>query len=539
MLNMLIVDDESFVIEGLKHAVDWSLYGIRIAGEANNGAEALELLDTLDKPIDIIMTDVRMPIMDGFGLIERLNERGHRCKIIVLTGHEEFDYAKKAIRYRIFEYLLKPVTLDKIEETVSRLSAEFREENEKQRRLHDMEKKLQQSLPLLEERFYFNLLSGIYQQDMQALLGIKLHAAAYQTIIVQIDNLKPADPSAVHTADIERQRQLLSLTIQHMVSESLAEHLPLPFSVVVYNSTDFVLLLQHQAALPTGSEGEGLQPPFSAVQDLVQRETGLTVSFAIGRAYDSLQRVAKSFHEAQEALKHKLYYGNGCIVSYSDIEVNQGHYLDSFRQAKDQLVDAIQIRDAKLSTQVLSTIQSTLEKEKKYGIPYIRTLSMELVLIASLVLHEKGDHLADICPGHPDLLGEVQQLGTVADIFDTLRAAYTAIIQHYEQKGASRNRDIIHFVRTYMAEHLDQEIKLDDLAQLVYLTPNYLGYLFKETVGMGFSSYLMQLRMEHAKTLLTKPGSRIYEVAASVGYKNAHYFSKIFKEYTGVTPSEY
>jgi len=195
--------------------------------------------------------------------------------------------------------------------------------------------------------------------------------------------------------------------------------------------------------------------------------------------------------------------------------------------------------DLERAARMLDDIRQSLLSGHYYRTEFVRNLSTELALIVLHALHEKREKPESIWPDAPDLIDSIQRLETLDDIFDTLRDAYASAIRHLEQKGDVRNRHTIAFIVDYIGSHLDADIKLDDLAQKVYLTPNYLGYLFKETMNVGFAEYVTDRRMEYAKKLLAEPGSRINEVALKVGYKSPHYFSKLFKEHTGQLPSAF
>jgi|GEM_PF-2969921 len=531
MLNALIVDDEDFVLEGLKHAVDWDRFGIRVCGEANNGLEALTFIDDFRQPLDIVITDIKMPVMDGFGLIKALSERQLACKIIVLTGHEEFDFARQAIHYRVFEYLMKPVVLERIEDAIIRLAEECRRETEARHRSADMERKLLLGRPMLEQQFFHRLIHGVADPELQQSLGLKLEAEGYQAIIAHIDPLK--QPISFNTARREADDQVLSQRVYAHLSAKLAEYFPIVPQHVGPN--EWVLLILYPNKRMIGQ----LEAKLVEVQIDVALAEERTITFAIGGAYDDPISLARSYREAQEALKHKLYYGNASMIFFSDIEHSQGIYADPFRETKQSLNDAVNLCDLERASRMLDDIRQSLLSGNYYRTEFVRNLSMELALIVLHALHEKREKAESVWPDAPDLIDCIQRLETLDDIFDTLRDAYASAIRHLERKSDAKNRHTIAFIVDYIGSHLDSDIKLDDLAQKVYLTPNYLGYLFKETMNVGFAEYVTGRRMEHAKKLLAEPGSRINEVALKVGYKNPHYFSKLFKEYTGQLPSAY
>lgn len=527
LFKMLIVDDEQFVINGLKNAIEWKKFGIEIIGEATDGQEAMEFIH--NNHVDILFTDIKMPMMDGIKLIEAIRNEKKNIKIVVLSGYEEFDYARTAIHYNVFEYLLKPVTLDKIESVVRGLAKQCEDEYRKKQKDIEMEKKLQETLPFMEERFYINLLHGVYEDEIHSFLNLKLKANRYKVIVAHIDNLLTDNGKLLS----HREKQLLTLKIYEVLEKEMQQL----YDVVPiqYDSINIVLLYK----LKFTDETDALLKSLEKIQKMIVESEHVTISFGSGNSYSDIKDIYYSFKEAMEALKHKLYYGNGSIISYKDIMNNQGSYVDILVDWKQSLIDSINLQDAKKAEGILRNIHNLLKNNNRYTIYYIRKLSMEIILIISLTLYDKNEELENIYTQKENLFDYIQQLETLDDIFETLVDIGINVIQYLNEKRESKNKSIINHIIRYINENIDREITLEKIAQHVFLTPNYIGHIFKEEMGISFSEYVTQTRMEVAKRLLKQPENKIYEVSLKVGYKNPHYFSKLFKQHTGFTPSQY
>ncbi|WP_141504633.1 response regulator [Paenibacillus luteus] len=529
MLNVLIVDDEDFVLEGLKQAIEWERFGMFVYGEANNGQEALTFVDQFPGHIDVVITDIKMPIMDGFGLIKGLTERKVSCKMIVLTGHEEFEFAKQAIHYRVFDYLMKPVVLERIEESLYRLSQECQLEAEQKKRSEELETQIKLSQPMLEEQYYRNLIQGIYDQELQFKLGHSLEAASYQAIIAHRDKTLPNQ----HAATDATNEQMVFIRIRACMNKQMSDNYRI--ISLMNGSSEMVLLMLYDSKVKENS----LRQMLADVQTTMASMGDTTVTFALGGEYRDLTKLAQSYREAQEALRHKLVTGHSSIIGFNQWRTRPSGLNEHFREAKQALTDAVHLGSTQRVSTQLTDIYSQLIQEATYPIEEIRVFAMELALMITSIVIEKGDKPEEIWPDKPSLPGYISQLETLQDIFTILSKNYKQAIKYFELKGDARNRQTITFLIDYINKNLNMEIKLDDLAQKVYLTPNYLGYLFKETMGVSFTEYITGRRMEHAKKLLAEPGSRVNEVALKIGYKNPHYFSKVFKEQTGLRPSDY
>ncbi|CQR57473.1 response regulator [Paenibacillus riograndensis] len=522
-LHALLVDDEDFVLDGLKEAIDWKKYGINIAGAVNNGREALEFLEHSGITIDIVFTDIKMPVMDGFGLTEALKSAEYPCKIIVLTGHEEFEFAKKAIRYGIFDYLLKPVELESIELTIDRLVKVIRTEKEQSQETAEVEHRLNEGLPLIHERLLFSLLNGTYEPELMCYIGVPMDAPYYQAVIGYTG-------SSNNTWNIEMEsvRQSVSAALRSVGN---------PVSLA-YNERGFILLMSYR------STEEAAEAPLilERVSQELQRKRQIGLNFAQGKPCSEPYQIPQSFQEAREMLKHKLFSGN--------TEGQEGsHGLeDSFesgrtmfpRKEKQRLLNAVYACNREQVIGQLEDLQRQYSTAQHlYPAGYIRKLSAELIMLLSLILYERNESINQLIPGEPEFVTSIQSQNDPKLVFDAVKRLYSLLLDLPVQSEMKKNRQTIRTVLDYINNHLDEEIRLEELAQKVFLTPNYLGSLFKESVGIGFSDYLMKQRMELAKRLLLQPGSRIYEVSQKVGYKNPHYFSKLFKEYAGIKPSQY
>ncbi len=528
MLKLLVVDDEEFVVDGMKSALDWQSLGVELVGTAYDGQEALEFIRKNE--VDILITDIKMPVMDGLELIEHIRCSGLDCRIVVLTGYEEFDYAKRAISYKVSEYLLKPVILEKLEEAIKKVVSQCNSELTRRFREKEMEQKLNESLPLLVERYYTSLLNGVCDRDMQDFLGLTLKADRYKVVVVHIDNIDSLFNSDRVLA--QREKQLLFIKICDLLKEFLQNR----YDAQILNCSNNVAILFMLRM--TDGEDE-LEDFIRKMQGRILDFEGVSVSVGLGRCYRHMEDICKSYEEAQQALKHKLYYGNGSIISYRDVRINQGSYVDYLSNIRKELTDSINLRDEKKAVQILQQVQKTLESENRLSIEYIKKLSMELVLILSLALYDKNESLEKIYVKRPDALAHLARLETIADIFNELKEIYTIAIQYLNKRGEIKNKNVIEQIIQYVQTHLKDEITLEEVAKKVYLTPNYVGYVFKESMGMCFSEYVQACRMEAAQRMLKEPGCKIYEVALKVGYKNPHYFSKLFREHTGCNPSDY
>ncbi|WP_018886333.1 response regulator [Paenibacillus massiliensis] len=517
-LRVLLVDDEDFVLEGLRDAVEWSDYGMQVMGYANNGKEAIDILSDSATPIDIVFTDIKMPIMDGFQLTEFIKTMKYSCKIVVLTGHDEFEFAKKAISYGIFEYLLKPIELDAILEVLERLSETISSEKERMDETAWVENKLQESLPLLQEQLLFSMLKGDYEPELMEFIGLPMEAPYYQAVIGYVLPTLTAVPNL----DLIRQNVCTA-------AESCGDPVAL-----LYNVRGIILLM----SFTTPEDAVQLQLVLNEASQGIQARHHVSFQFAYGKLCAVPYHLPKSFQEAREAMKLRLFSVEEPTAGWEESFVNdQTLFPDKERQ---KLLNAVYVRNEELVEQQLNRLQQEYKKsETLYPAGYIHKLSSELIMLLSLILYELNETSSSLASEYVSAFQNIRKHSHPDEVFPLIKALYKRLIDYLPETTDKKNRQTIRVCLDFIESHLDSELRLEELAQMVFLTPNYLGTLFKEAVGIGFTEYVTQQRMERAKKLLLSPGSRVYEVSQKVGYKNAHYFSKLFKEYTGVKPSQF
>ncbi|MCM3700822.1 response regulator [Paenibacillus macerans] len=517
-LRVLLVDDEDFVLEGLRDAVEWGEYGMRVVGFANNGKEALDLLSDSETPIDIIFTDIKMPIMDGFQLTEALKSMNYPSKIVVLTGHEEFEFAKKAISYGIFEYLLKPVELDSIVKVLQRLTDMISKERERINETIRVENKLKESLPLLQERLLFSMLSGDYEPELMEFIGLPMEAPYYQTVIGYVE------PALTAVPDME--------LIRREVCDA-AKSCGYPVGLL-YNARGIILIISFSSA----DDAVRLEPALDEAGYGIKVRHRISFRFVYGKLCTASYQIPKSFQEAREAMKLRLF-SVGEPAGGREETFENGQTLFPLKE-RQRLLNAVYARNSQLVEQYLDRLHQEYKKSQTlYPAGYIHKLSSELIMLLSLILYERNETANSLAPEYSGILNKIRKHSHPDDIFPPIKALYKRLVDYLPEAVDKKNRQAIRLCLDYIESNLHTEIRLEDIAQMVFLTPNYLGTLFKEAVGTGFSEYVTQQRMERAKKLLLVPGSRVYEVSQQVGYKNAHYFSKLFKEYTGVKPSQF
>lgn len=523
MIKMMIADDEKIIREGILHIVEWAQYGIEMVGAAVDGKQAQVLFEE-HRP-DIVLTDVRMPNVDGLELTRCIRSLDEHTKVIILSGYDEFAYAQQALRYGACDYLLKPVMPDKLVEKVLEIRDQVLfEQNERQEReklLH----RLAESLPVQQERFLQELVAGaVTDQEliMKQIEQLQLHLSAVHPCCAVI--IDPEFP----LVDVQLAYRILELLKDKAGGIGEAVRLPQgQFGLVIQyadlqDHCDFPIVLKQLC--------EELQEEWL---DLF----GINPTFGIGTTSRTLSLMSHSMKAAVEALKHKTIVGSGQIILFAEITLPLPPAEDEAEEANRELLLAITNADGNaLDIHLAHYLRpAASSSDLDYGL----MLSMRLL-----------DRISTQLPGQFEDRREV--IGTDYEIWELLRSCTTLPDLHAEllkmlqrlaayltESREKRPHRWIEQALAYLQEHYNEPLSLRKLADTVFLSPNYMCSLFKEETGQNISDYLTRLRIEKAKELLGVNGMKIYEVANQVGYTDSRYFNKVFKKYTGMNLSEY
>ncbi len=529
MRNILLVDDESFVVDGIESVITWKELAIDNVYKASNGAMALELLETIK--MDIIVTDMKMPIMDGIEFISKLREMNYDAKVIILSSFDDFIYAQEAIKYNVTEYLLKPITVPILKKAIEKAVIESLNESSNSEYLQALEKQFELYKPVLSDYFFTALLAGDTNYRLAELIGLPLLGGTFRIMAAQVCAGSPADTNLdENMGETKRQLDVLKAV-------ELTRQLPLddnPHLVTRTSTYNFAVLFYYA----DGNDAALL----SHIEQLHRylRENEIEgCSIGIGNSFTNINDATISYTQANDALRSHILLGAGSIVAYSDIHAGNAINYPLLLNEKEQLRRCLHSRDKELFKEQLESMKKALHENNVQDSEFLRQLANECIISVTLYLYSENESPQTVLPNYPSLMTAISKLDTLDDIFEAVEKVYSQAIDYLDRRGEQKNQHTIDVIREFVRANISKEISLEILSKHLYLTPNYIGALFKNATNMYFSDYVTQQRMEHAKTLLRDPFCKIYEVADAVGYKNPTYFSKVFREYTGQNPTEY
>ncbi|MFD0714443.1 response regulator [Paenibacillus sp. GCM10027626] len=503
MFNVFIVDDEPFIIEGLYDILDWAEFGLEIAGHAENGQAALAGIR--NKPVDILITDISMPVMNGLSLIREARKTHPELKVIILSGYNDFEYVREGLTLGVENYLLKPINIDELQET---LKGTVRKLNATR-----MERALAEfDVRIIRDNILYRWLTWqitpAIMQERAEVLHIDLSAPYVMAALVRIETEKDTT-------------HLLDQLEQHLASFRGM----IPFRNVE-GELDVIITLRDREADKALAMGQ--------LQDLKRLPglSGTAIRIACG-SIEPMDIAATSYANANRAWQYFFLYPDREWIDYSELPtesreleafpVEWGEYAKSIvAKDKDQLFTRIDEDFARL----LSFDGITPKEAQTIALELLVRFKMELQEIR----HTEQSELFK--PG----LERVLHATTIADLTVAVKEAAGLTVDALDRDVKS---PIIQQILHHVHEHYAESLSLKTLGQLYNIHPVYLGQLFHKETNDSFAEYINKYRIEKAKELLKDPRLKVHEIANQVGYWETGYFYKQFKKYVNISPTEY
>lgn len=532
MFSMMIVDDEPVIRQGIKTSIDWSTYGINIVGEASNGQEALEKIIKL-KP-NILITDIRMPVMDGLELAEQVRLKQADTKIIILSGYDDFQYAKKSINLKVTEYLLKPFGAEELIEVILNLKEKIISENQEKEEVLYNKMIMQENIGLIQSRFIQNLLTNKYTDysyisNKAKTLNINLIGPYYQILLIDIDDY------FLISEDMSTNQE--DILINSILNTSLAIlNRYLNGTTICRSNSDYLITLIN---CPT-AETSFIIKVCQDIQNTISEQLKISVTIGIGKMYNDISFISHSYQEALMALRKKVYKGKGSIIFCGKPEEHEKNKPVFYPTDKEkELLNEFRFLN---KSKVLKMIDLLFKKFTDEMALYtnVKNISLRLILMALGVLEEMGIDIEKEFQGRFMPSNDIEKYETIDDIKIWLENLFFKFIDIIKNNKSKKYNSIVNTALQYVKENYHQDISLEDIANVVHVTPNYFSRIFKEETSKNFTTWLNKYRIEQAKDLLKNNSLiRCYEVSNRVGYNDYKYFSTIFKKITGFTPGEY
>ncbi|MBB3114497.1 two-component system response regulator YesN [Paenibacillus phyllosphaerae] len=536
-MRLLIVDDEPYIVDGLKEMlVELEDLELELF-TAYSSEEAIERMKRTK--MDIVLSDIRMPGMDGLALQRWVEAHWPRCKVIFLSGMGDFHYVQQAIRHGGVDYILKTEGDEAIEAAVRQAMKQITEEAVNEAFLKRAKDQLWQALPLLRKDWFYSVIDArTYRMSISPARLAELHIP----FITGNPILMVAGRADRWQEDESGSAQMLLLyAIQNIAEEYLQQRAAIV--PLILDGSHFVWLLQprvtEQADEPVGSEQWEADIRFiigtlESIQATIKQLLRIPVSIVTNGSPVSWEELGATYARLKQMLV--LGLGDGCemLITYCDIEEQEtvSDLSDRWLLELEQVLDSGDLEQ--WNTLIDARFGSA--RFRNYAIYSQAYYCVALMLLRQL--NASGEGTApdgEQAKRLMDLHAHPSKESAVA----VLKACAWSLIEQRRRSVDERTHRIIQKLNQHIRANLDQDLSLDALSAIVYLNSSYLSSLYKLCTGMNVTEYMADLRIQKAKELLAGSMMKIHEVGAQVGYGTAGYFTRFFKKHTGMTPQEY
>ena len=473
--KVILVDDEVEVIDVMKKKIRWNDLGFDVVGSATNGVKALELVEKLQP--DVVLTDIKMPYMDGLELARKLNQDYPNIYIMLCTGFDEFEYAKEAVHLEIKEYMLKPISATELSESLMKLKATLDREREEKLNVKKLEDYFQEVLPKLQSNFFISLIEGrVREEDYERFL-----------LDYRVDMKGPLFCCMIfHTSENDvpegMNPLLLSMSVEREIKQRLMENC---------NCQEFIYMGNTILIMELHSEDEiaQLTDKCDRFCRWAWRIMGAAVTAGIGTVCNSLYDISISYEGAREAVSYRVLYGTKRAINIAEI----------------------------------------VPKESKKAVPLEETKMQELF---------RAIHVGDQEKIRKEAIKETEKLHKNAATISQYNLATMEIVSGFFKFCANNSMDF-NEISGNVQNLYERVTQLDDVCADLGVSNSYFSSIFKKETGQSFVSYLTDYRMDRAEEMVLNTDEKSYKIAEKVGYQDANYFSYVFKKKFGVSPSKY
>lgn len=534
-IKVFLVEDEMVIRRGIKNSIDWEKEGYIFCGEASDGELAYPMI-IKEKP-DILITDIRMPFMDGLELCKLVKKELPNIKILILSGYDEFDYAKEAIRLGVTEYLLKPISSGKLLEALNGVSESIRREKEDKDLVRKYMEEMRENTEHEKQKFFEQMIAGNLSMADALETGKKyemnLSAGMYNLLLFRF------------TLGEENRKSGELLGEAVYAIEKLTERLEYVFEFQRgVEGWAFLLMADNEEQM-----SERVKELSKDLEEIMKNYSTIAYFGGIGQPVARLRELEESFREAERALVARFTMELNRIISVEDIRMAQN--VDTLDDIEITSFGEIE----KTRTMLEKFLNNGAEDEiDEFVDVYINELpeeNLKSVLMRQYIIMDAYIVMMSFCEKIEGIEGEMQAqseelknsmktIQTLEEIKNYIRMLLKKIIGVRDTISGRRYSDIIEIAKDQIRKtYMSDEISLNTIAAEVGMSPSYFSSIFSKEMGKTFVEYLTEIRMDRAKELLMCSSMKTSEIGYEVGYKDPHYFSYIFKKTQNCTPKEF
>jgi len=536
MIKIFLVEDEIVIRDGIRNSIDWNREGYEFAGEASDGELAFPLIQKTHP--DIVITDIRMPFMDGLELSRLVKKEFPDIKIIILSGYDDFEYAKEALKLGATDYLVKPVAAAKLLEAISSVAEKIEEEQEQRRYLETFEKEKRENAIFAKQKLFDAVITGSRPVseliDESRKLGIDLVSNRYNILLFQIY-------AGEETEEYSETLNTVTAAIRDMARQyknaEMIEHGPEGFAFILKETGDMPL-------------DDALKDFSQKMISLVQSYPGIEYFGGIGTDIGRLSEMGKCYEEASRAFAYRYLKKRnsiadsreeipGAITDAADDSL-QLSSLQPDRLDRRVIISFLNIGQPDEVPHFINEYFDSIGKENVQSRIFRQYIAMDMYVAAITNIRQLGYTPDDLLEQCGDFQKMIASASTVEQTKEQLNHLFRTVLSMRDNVLQKKNSFLLKEAEEYIrSNYAREDMSLNTAAASVNLSPNHFCSLFSQEEGQTFIEFLTSVRMKKAKELLRSTNMKTTEIAFAVGYRDPHYFSYLFKKTQDCTPREF
>ena len=524
MIRVIIADDERLICRLVQALADWDALGMEVAGTAENGLEALELVESLEP--DILITDIRMPGCDGLELIRRAKELRPQLEVVIISGYAHFEYAQSAIQYGVGNYLLKPIKKDELMETLRKMKERCEDRFLREEGMANSHQNSQKDLRRLRSSLVKDLLSPappcLSEEMLRDTYHFRTQGGIYQVFLLKIDcDIRKMGGSPYEILQ-EKAREILENGLSGVCQE---------YHLYFQDYTGYGILNYE-----SGKKSEvrrRLRDCLNLLEAKKNLYGAVEFSLALGTAVKDCGRLSESLEEARGAVMERLVEGPGRLLEGlpKGSGLEKQNLLDKYMKAVEHAIEVFSVEEAASACDTLR--RSAMDTCQICGreIYELALAAGQLFMARCAVSNAEGIR--------QDFDYRCRQCSRLEELFDQLEELQRMLITEAGELRKSEAGRPVRIAKQYVMQHFHEPITLEEVCEATGFSVSYFSVLFKKETGEGFAKYLTRVRMDEAKRLLRETNMPVSEICERVGYSDRKHFTHTFHKTAGLNPAEY
>ncbi|MWV44272.1 response regulator [Paenibacillus sp. HJL G12] len=532
MIQTMIIDDEYLIRERLKRLVEWEQLGFELAAEAEDGEEALELLEGAEVPVQLALVDINMPMIDGLEFARRAKESQPGLHIIFLTGYSDFDYVKMALRLGAANYILKPIDRDELAETLVKVRTAILEEEVSRAHSAAVAVEVNDAYESTRARFMMRLLdASASMEEQERKAGLKRYCPklAEGTLVLAVAGADPLDEESV-AADLfagrhaERRHEQAELGLS-LLAEAMQ---PLEGTEICYDTSGRLVMLS--------ADEHQLEQACRKAVERIRDTAGLLMTLGVS-GYCNFAEAGRGYQEAVLAMRHKAVYGIGKIIRYDELPTGWKPF--QLGGLREQLLIDLRLGNPEDAEVRIRELFNRFKANPTH-IDQLYYIVYELIAVLNVYAEEQQIEMTEDEAAALNAASAVDRLEMPERIEAWINGRMQSLYARSESQKRSASARLVETAKAYIdANYTDAELDLTAISQSLHINANYLSRIFKTECGLSITEYVTLRRMNKAKELLMAGYRNVEYIAEHTGYSDPHYFSKCFKKFYSVPPSKF